>query len=103
LGNQSAARQTVIWGVLFNLVVIALMLWAHSFPHYVLPIAYSWTACRIAEAKQLKKETIAASSEFRFQSNWKVFSWGMLFLILTLGLYCEIFLVLRRFHVIQLR
>lgn len=103
LSNRPAAGQTMIWGVLFNLVVIAAMPFVpRNFPRYLLPLAYSWTAWGVAEAKQLKKENIAVSSQFRFQSNWRVFGLGIAFLVGTFALYCAIFVLLSALHVINL-
>ncbi len=101
LGNRSAAAQTMIWGVLFNLLLLAAIAFARNFPRYLIPLAYSWTAWGIAEAKQLKKENIAASSQFRFQSNWKVFGLGIAFLVGTFSLYCAVVVILRALHVIK--
>lgn len=102
LGNRSAAAQTMIWGVLFNLLVLASMPFARSFPRYLIPLAYSLTASGIAEVKQLTKENIAVSSQFRFQSNLRVFGLGIAFLVGTLALYCAIVVFLIMVHVIKL-
>ncbi len=103
LGNRSAATQTVIWGVLFNLVAIAAIpVLPKHFPRGLLPLAYSWTAWGIAEVKQLKKEDIAVSPQFRFQSNWRVFGLSVAFAVGTFALWCAVLLVLGAFHVISL-
>jgi hypothetical protein len=84
LGNTAAAAQCLGWGILFNVVILGSMPFLPKrFPNYVLPLAYSWTAYFIAEQKQLSKESISASSQFCFQSNWKVFGLAIAFSVGT--------------------
>ena len=74
LGNNAAAAQTLLWGILFNIAILAsIPFLPKHFPHYVIPLAYSLAAQGIAGAKQMKKESIAASLQFCFHSNWRVF------------------------------
>ena len=56
LGNNAAAAQTLLWGILFNIALLGAMILvpAKHFPHYVLPLAYSLAAQGIANAKQMK-------------------------------------------------
>ena len=100
LHNASAARWTLVWGIVFNIVLVALIPFLpERFPNYVLPLAYSWAACGIATAKQITKETITSSPEFSFHSNWRVAGLGVAFLIGTLVLWLAIFFGLAYLHV----
>jgi hypothetical protein len=88
------------WGVLFNIVLIAVMPFLpERFPNYVLPLAYSWAARGIAASKQITKETIASSPEFSFQSNWRVVGLSVVFLLGTLALWLAILFVLAYLHI----
>lgn len=76
--------QTLWWGCFFNIALLAAMpFMPQHFPNYVIPLAYSWGARGIAESKQLSKESIAESPQFRFHSNWKVLGLGVVFLLGT--------------------
>src|ERR1041385_123344 len=91
LGNYAAGAQTLLWGVLFNITILAAMPFLPKhFPNYVLPLVYSWVARGIANAKQLNKESIAASPQFCFHSNWRVLGLGVAFLLGTLLLWFSI-------------
>ena len=102
LGNTSAATQTLWWGILFNIAIVASLPFLPSrFPNYVIPIVYSLTARRIASAKQMEKESIAASTEFCFQSNWKVVGLSVAFLLIALLVWFAAFFLLIQFRIIN--
>jgi hypothetical protein len=103
LGNPVAAAHTLWWGIGFNIALIAALpfLPKHA-PHIFIPLMYSLVALSIADAKQMKKESIAASTEFCFQSSWKVFGLGIAFLIGTFLFYFLVFLALTYFNIIKL-
>src|SRR4051812_35538525 len=85
LGNNTVAAQTLLWGVLFNIIILAAIPFLPKhFPNYVIPLAYSWIARGIADANQLNKESIATSLQFCFHSNWRVLGLSVAFLLGTL-------------------
>jgi hypothetical protein len=102
LGNKRAASQTLLWGIVFNIAILAaLPFLPKDFPRPLLPLAYSWFGSAIAKAKQLRKESIAALPQFRFQSNWVAAGYGAAFLVGTLVLWFSVLLFLFRFHIID--
>ncbi len=103
LGNASAAKQTLIWGTLFNLAVIVMLPFLpERFPKFIFPLAYSWAARAIADSRQLNNEAIAASDRYRFRSNWAVVGWSIALVVGTLVVWFGILLLLDHFHVINL-
>ena len=103
LGNNAAAAQTLLWGFLFNIAILAsIPFLPKNFPHYVIPLAYSLAAQGIANAKQMKKESIETSLQFCFHSDWRVFGLSVAFLTGTLLVWFSILFVLLQFHIINL-
>lgn len=103
LGKKAAAAQTLLWGVLFNIAILAAIPFLPKhFPNYVLPLSYSWVARIIADTKQLNKGSIASSTQFDFHSNWRVFGLGFVFVLGTLLLWFPFLFVLLQLHVIDL-
>jgi hypothetical protein len=73
LGRSTAARQTLIWGVVFLLAMFAsLPLLPDSFPNYAIPVAYALAAGFVADKYQMSKAAVAASAKHDFHSNWNV-------------------------------
>jgi hypothetical protein len=73
LNDASRSRKTQAFGlVLSTLLILSLPALPDRFPNFVIPLAYSWTAGYIAETFQRSKAAIASSTEFEFESNWKV-------------------------------
>lgn len=86
LGKSDAAKQAVIWGVIFNLALIpSLQLLPSGFPEIVLPFIYSLIAMQMASSWQMEKEDVEASVNFSFQSNWRLLLYGFVFFILWLA------------------
>jgi hypothetical protein len=103
LGNAKGMKHTVLWGAVFNLAVLAAIPFLpQKFPKYIFPLAYSLAARSIVESRQLSKEAIANSTQFRFRSNWAVVLWSVLFLIGTLLVWMGTLLLLDSLHVIDL-
>jgi hypothetical protein len=75
LGNDLGARQTLIWGALFVLLLlIVLSFLPDRFPGQMgIPVAYTVAARSFAEKYQLSKSAIQESEQYAFQSNWNVF------------------------------
>ena len=95
LRQSDAARQTLWWGIAFNVAIAFIIPFLpERFPNYLLPLAYSWAARGIAASKQLTKEAIAASDEFSFASNWRVVAIAVLLLVATVTLWVAVFFVL---------
>jgi hypothetical protein len=90
LGNKSVARRTVVFGVLFIVLLFALLPFLPAkFPNVVLPLAYSLTARTIAERYQMSKQAIRDSEQFGFRSVWNVagisLGFFMLFLVVIVS------------------
>jgi hypothetical protein len=84
LGDKVSARKTLIWGIVFNIALFAVIPFLpNKFPNMVLPIGYSVAAREIARTHQMTKEAIAASPIYGFASNWKVLGLGIAFLVGT--------------------
>lgn len=85
LGNRSAARATPWLGALATIVLIAL---GYAMPEHssnsILVIPQIVLARMVAERMQMTKAAIEASTEFAFQSGWKVFGLSLLWLAVTL-------------------
>lgn len=82
LGNADAARNTVLGGVVLFVALLglsyALPQGGYSLgPTLVLVVLARW----IAERHQLSKDSIAASSDHDFHSNWRVFAFGLACLV----------------------
>jgi hypothetical protein len=75
LGKGAAARQTLIWGALFSLVLLlGSPFLPERFPNFAMPIAYTLAARLSADKYQLSKAAIQESEQYAFQSNWNVFA-----------------------------
>jgi len=91
LGQAAEAKQTLIWGLLGSLLLLALVpfLPAKS-PNLLIPLLYSLAVRFLVDTLQLKKEAIAGSEQYGFRSNWSVFWIGLglliVFLIIAVGL-----------------
>jgi hypothetical protein len=82
LGQPTATRQGLIWGVVFNITLLAVLPFLPDrFPHVVIPVAYSVMAGYIVDTWQLKNDAIGTSELYCFQSTWRVFGLGTAFLI----------------------
>ncbi len=78
LGKQHAAKQTIIWGIVFNVVLlVSLQLLPNKLPEIVIPFIYSLVAMQMVASWQMSKEAIEASINYHFQSNWRVFAYGL--------------------------
>lgn len=90
LGNKSAAKRTVIWGIAFNaLLLVSIPFLPKNFPNEIIPIAYTCAAEQIARHRQMTKRAILDSSQYEFQSNWRVLGVSMGFLVA----YCVLILL----------
>jgi len=88
LGSKTGSKKTIIWGVIFNLLLFSLLPFLpEKFPNLILPIAYSVAAMQIAEKYQMSKKAISDSQQYGFQSNWNVFGMSIGFLIATFVIF----------------
>tara|TARA_R110000822_G_scaffold60287_4_gene150188 strand:+ start:20646 stop:21071 length:426 start_codon:yes stop_codon:yes gene_type:complete len=82
LGKSDAARQTIIWGVVFNVVLLACLQFLPSnFPEIAIPFVYALVAMQMASSWHMDKEDIEVSATFNFQSNWRVLIYSLVFFI----------------------
>jgi hypothetical protein len=86
LGERHAATQTLIWGALFNVAVLAVIpVLPDKFPNTAIPIAYTVAAYLMARRYQLTKQAIRESEQYRYRSNWNVFGISVGFMLLFLA------------------
>jgi hypothetical protein len=82
LENPHGMHQILFWGSIF---VIVLMLFSPLLPNswldFVIPFAYPFAAWSLAESFQMKKQAIADSQTYAFQSAWNVIAVSMVFLV----------------------
>ena len=82
LDREVEARATLVWGVAFNVAILALIPFLpDKFPNSVIPLSYAIFGRSLAQSKQLTREAISSSEQFTFQSNWRVFWMAVLFII----------------------
>jgi hypothetical protein len=73
LGKSLEAMQTLVWGIVFNIMLLSLLLvFQNNLPGLLIPLAYSYAAQFIAMKYQLPYEAIDKSAQYTFQSNWRV-------------------------------
>jgi hypothetical protein len=103
LGNKAAAKRTVVFGVLFIVLLFALLPFLpEKFPNVVLPLAYSLTARTIAERYQMSKQAIRDSEQFGLRSVWNVAGISLGFFILSLVVIVSGTFALQELGLIQL-
>jgi len=82
LGEEPAARQTLMWGAVFVVAVFAVLpMLPANFPNYVMPVIYSLGARLVAERSHLTKQAIRDSDRYAQHSNWNVLGVGVAFLL----------------------
>jgi hypothetical protein len=86
MGNEAASRRTVFIGLLFVVLLFALLPFLPAkIPSYLLPIVYSAVGRGIAE-HQMSKQAIRDSEQFGFRSGWNVAGITLGFFVLFLVL-----------------
>jgi len=64
LGEEAAARRTLIWGAVFVVAVFAVLpMLPANFPNYVMPVIYSLGARLVAERFHLTKQALRPALE----------------------------------------
>jgi len=92
LNKQADGKPYVIAAIVFTfLLIFGCPFLPDKFPNYILPLAYSFAFRQVIEKQQFTKEKIRSSPELAFQSNWKVFGFSLISLIV---LVCTMILVL---------
>lgn len=95
LGKESLARQTVLWGSVLVLAILAILPFLpEKLPSYVLPAIFGGVAMSIASQFQLKKQAIRESNEYGFASFWSVTAVVVLSLIAMFVLIIAFLLIL---------
>ena len=96
LDRASQARTTLVWGVAFVVVLMAVLPFLPThFPNYLIPLLYSIVAGSVAEKWQLPKQAIVNSGKYGIHSNWRVLGMAaaffmVLMVILVLEMFCLI-------------
>ena len=95
LGKESLARQTIIWGSVLVLAIVAILPFLpENLPNAILPAIFGGVAMVIASQFQLKKQEIRESSEYGFPSFWRVTAVVVLSLIAMFVLIIAFLLIL---------
>lgn len=96
MGDSRSARVTAIVGLVVLAILFALGFMESPIRHTSLfiPLVVCLAYDGAAGIYQLKKDAIAASTEYRFQSNWKVVGIGLTWLAATVAMGVVIALVL---------
>jgi hypothetical protein len=103
LANASAAKQTIIWGMLFVVALLTLIPFLpDKFPNYAIPATYAFGARMVAEKYQMSKKAIMESDRYGFHSAWNVVGVSVGFLIALLVIGVAVVLALDHFGIIKL-
>ena len=99
LDDLKSARVTAIIGTVLLGILFAIGFAESPFrrPSLLIPLLVCLAYDGATGIYQLKKEAIAASTEYRFQSNWKVAGIGLTWLVVTIALWIVIALILATF------
>jgi hypothetical protein len=82
LKNDRLQKKTYIYGALLIIgLLILLPFLPNKFPGSPFTIAYMYIARHIAQTYQMAKQAITDSAQYDFQSNWRVFGFGLLCLV----------------------
>lgn len=102
LGNDRLARNTVLYGVLLMLALLAtLPFLPDKFPNSPFTIAYILTARYVATKYQMTKQAIAESPDHDFHSNWRVLGIGLLCLVASVIVIVGPYVLLEFFGVLN--
>ena len=102
LENDAAASQTLLFGIIFNIAFISLMIvLPKNFPNFVVPLGYCLVAQSISQSMQFKKESMTASSEFHFESNGKLVGIALAYFLATCALWILIFMALAQLQILN--
>lgn len=90
LGKDELSKKTMLIGSVVAIFLIAIMPFVpESTPNSVIPILYLIPVIMLVKSHQLTKVEISESTEFSFQSSWKVFGmslvWMFVFLIVAVA------------------
>lgn len=80
--------------VFIAFLLVLLVFIPGDYPNIIIPIIYSSAGKLLVEKFQLNKAAINESADFVFESNWKIFGLGFLFLIAFLAIFLIEILVL---------
>ncbi len=95
LGHAEGASKTLAYGSIFIVFLLVLLVFIPGdYPNIVIPIIYCSAGKLLVEKFQLNKAAINESTDFVFESNWKIFGLGFLFLIAFLAMCIVEILVL---------
>ena len=84
--NAEATRITVIGATISALIIFSVGYIPESVPNFLIPALYTVPAGILAETNHLPKEVIKTSDEYTFGSNWFLFWFGFVTLILSIAL-----------------
>jgi hypothetical protein len=96
MGDPKSARVTVVIGLALLAVLFTLGFMESPLrsPSMLVPLLVCLVYGGATDIYQLKKNAIATSTEYRFESNWKVTGLGLMWLAVSFALGCVIALIL---------
>ncbi len=84
LSNERLAKNTLIYGAILILaLIVVLPILPDSVPSLPFSIAYTFAAYHLVGSYQVTKQGIIESPQYAFHSNWRVFGFGILCLIVS--------------------
>lgn len=99
LGNERLARRTLWLGSILFVAMAAIALnLPRNFSGLSIAIIYVVIGRYVAEKFQMSKTAIAESRNFDFRSNWRVLGYGLIALIMSIGLSFGAVLLLLKLH-----
>ena len=96
LGDHKSAKVTAIVGTFLLGILFAIGFAESPFrrPSLLIPLLVCFAYDGATGIYQLKKDAIASSTEYRFQSDWKVAGVGLTWLAVTIALWIVIALII---------
>ena len=89
LGKDEYSNKTILIGSIFSIILIAVIPFIpENTPNSLIPFLYLTPVMMVVKNYQLTKKEILESSEYSFQSSWKVFGmslvWMLVFLVVAI-------------------
>ncbi len=103
LNKEDLSKKTMQTGIFFSIIILAIMPFIpENTPNILIPMLYLIPVMMVVEKHQMKKAEILESSEYDFQSNWKVFGMSIVWLFAFLVVAIILLTVLESAGVISL-
>lgn len=82
LGQSELSKKTLLIGCIITILLIGILPFVpENTPNSLIPILYLIPVVMIVKRYQLSKEAILESTEYSFQSSWKVFGMSLAWML----------------------